>query len=86
MGKLYLCDGSMDCNCSDYCYKNGGMCMHTASIAHSVSAVYPEFPDTYFIADSKGGQVEQLNPYSLMRTFMAGNPTPDLTRVMAMQA
>ena len=42
MEKLYLCDGTRNCNCSDACYKNGGPCMITTLVEHSLFNVYIE--------------------------------------------
>lgn len=47
MEKLYLCDGNRDCNTSENCYKNGGVCMITTSIEHSLFNVYIDFSDTH---------------------------------------
>lgn len=79
--KYYLCDGEPPCCSSSRCYVNGGGCIHTSEIANSISEKYPEFASTYFVKDEIGNFVEHLDPASIMRTFMAGNPTPDLTRL-----
>lgn len=76
----YLCDGRLSCNHSEDCYKNGGSCAHTIVESHSIVKNYPEFADTYFTPDGADA-VECIDPRAFMRTFMADNPTPDLTRL-----
>ncbi len=75
LDKYYLCDGKMPCSSSSDCYVNGGECMHTPHMGNSISTKYPEFAPTYFILDENGDFVECIDPASIMRTFMADNPT-----------
>ena len=84
LNKYYLCDGKMPCNSDSHCYMNGGPCIRTSEIANSISKKYPEFASTYFALNEIGDAVEHLSAASIMRTFMADNPTPDLTRLEIM--
>lgn len=81
MEKYYLCDGKLPCCSSSHCYVNGGDCIHTNRMRHSISEKYPEFGSTRFTMDDCGNYVEYIDHTSIMRTFMASNPTPDLTRL-----
>ena len=47
MERLYLCDGGKECNNSENCHRNGGVCMITTSIEHSLYNVYIDFSDTH---------------------------------------
>lgn len=80
--KYYLCDGKMPCCSSSDCYVNGGECIRTSKITNSISEKYPEFASTYFVQTEIGDVVEHIDPRSIMRTFMAGRPTPDLSRLV----
>lgn len=79
--KFYLCDGKQYCRSSSNCYMNGGNCMYTQVVGYSISEKYPEFATTYFLQNGDGDFIEHIDPSSIMRTFMADNPTPDLTRL-----
>ena len=80
--KYYLCDGELPCNSHSMCDVNGGECLHTSKIANSISEKYPEFASTYFVQDEIGDFVECIDPTSIMRTFMADRPTPDLSMLV----
>ena len=75
LGKSYLCDGKRPCRSSPNCYVNGGECMHTAHMGNSISKKYPEFAPTCFMLDEDENVVERIDTASIMRTFMADNPT-----------
>ena len=77
LGKSYLCDGKRPCRSSPNCYVNGGECMHTAHMGNSISKKYPEFAPTCFMLDEDENVVERIDTASIMRTFMADNPTSE---------
>ena len=75
--KLYLCDGQACGNKPEYCYLNGGECLHTTNVEHSLKAkLQDKFPPTKFVEFSPEADTgileEELDCLNLLRELHSG--------------
>ena len=70
--KLYLCDGH-GCNLEhpEVCYKNGGECIHTSDLEHSIKKKLGDvFPETIWHNPLHGElQIEEVNSAQVLEYF-----------------
>ena len=75
--KLYICDGQACEGKAKYCYLNGGECLHTTNVEHSLKAkLQDKFPPTKFVEFSPEADTgileEEIDVLNLLRELHSG--------------